>query len=115
MEVPAALTNEDQDEVLLLPERRRRRPVESGASLVDRSRRILDAEHFDRALDLPPAAEMDDIPYDPALVRARCGFDLRMLAEARDQLIRVRECGAIDGMDLVVQFPTLACLSGPSP
>lgn len=61
------------------------------------------AQHVDRALDLPPAAEVDDIPQAPAAVGALGGLRAGIFAEPVDQLRRLGESRAVLDMDVVTQ------------
>ena len=71
-------------------------------------------EHEDDLLDQAPAGEMDDIAMVPAAVGAKLRLRPRILAEARDKLGRVLECGAVWNMDVLTQgLPPDIILSGP--
>ena len=73
---------------------------------MDRAGRFGFAEHVDRALDLPPVAEMDDVAERSAAVGADRRFALRVLAELGDQLGRLAErCPVLDMDMLVHAFP----------
>lgn len=60
------------------------------------------AQYLDRALNLPPVAEVDDIAERAAAVGALGGFQHRMIAEQRHQLMRQIQARAID-MNMIVQ------------
>ena len=69
--------------------------------LVDRAHGIGGAQHLDRTLDLPPAAEMEDVAEGAALVGAVGGLRDGIFAVAGDQLGRFLERFAVGDMDVV--------------
>ncbi len=58
------------------------------------------AEHLDRALHLPPMAEMDDVAERTAAVGARRRLHLRKLPETGNELRRSREGRPVLDMNL---------------
>lgn len=60
-----------------------------------------EAQHQDRPLDQPPAAEVDQIAEAAAAIGARCGLARGMLAEQGNEIGRVVECGAVGDMDVM--------------
>ena len=73
------------------------------------------AEQNDHPLDLPPAAEMNDVAELPASVGAGRRFARGMGAETGDQLGRVGRRRAVGQVNMIVQgFPQpLVCVTGP--
>lgn len=61
---------------------------------------ILATQSTDSAFDLPPVAEVDDIPDDPAAVGAGRGFAARRLPERGDQPGSVGERGPIREVEI---------------
>ena len=54
------------------------------------------AQQFDRALDLAPLGEMDDIADRAAAVRPLCRLNDGEIAEQRHQFLRLVNPGAVD-------------------
>ncbi len=57
---------------------------------MERADRFGVCEHHDHPLDLTPPAVMDDVAAVAARIGARCGLEPGIFAEARHQLMRVR-------------------------
>ena len=75
---------------------------------MDRVQCPIRAEQHDQPLDLPPAAEMDDIAEIAAAVCARGGFARSEIAEPRDQLGSLGRGGAVGQMNVIFQrFPRI--------
>ena len=70
---------------------------------MDRPRHHFVAKHVDRPLDLPPAAEMDDVAEIAASIGALRRFGTGEFPEPVDQLRGVGESRAIGHMDMVTQ------------
>lgn len=69
---------------------------------MDGSGHLVSAQHRDGALDLPPAAEMNDVAERAAAVGALGGLELRQLAKSGDEISRVGKHRAIFNMNMVV-------------
>ena len=74
------------------------------------------AQKLDRALDLAPLAEMDDVADRAAAIGALRGLDRRHLAEQGDELLRLVEPGTIDmNMNIQVALPSLSARCREAP
>ena len=61
------------------------------------------AEHDDHPLDLPPAAEMDDVAGIPAAAGKARRLGRREVAEFFDETRRLRQSGAVGEMHVMTQ------------
>jgi hypothetical protein len=75
---------------------------------MDRMECLIRRKQHDQPLDLPPAAEMDDIAEIAAAVRARGGLAGSEIAKPRDQLGSLGRGGAVGQMNVIFQrFPRI--------
>ena len=78
--------------------------------------RVRLAQQFDRALDLAPLTEMDDVTDRAAAIGALRGLDRRHLPEQGDKLLRLVEPGTIDmNMSIQVALPSLSARCKEAP
>jgi hypothetical protein len=82
---------------------------------MDRAGHRVVAQHVDHPLDLPPAAEVDEIAHGAAAVGAARRLRARMLSEPVDKRGRVGQGFPAGKVDLMTQFfPRSFCLGGVS-
>lgn len=72
--------------------------------LVHRSSDVGVSKHADGTLDLPPAAEVNDVAEIPAAVGTKLRLAHGMIAETLDQIGRVGQGRAVVHVDMTVQL-----------
>ena len=81
-----------------------------------RPHRVRLAQQLDRALDLAPLTEMDNVTDRAAAIGALRGLDRRHLPEQGDKLLRLVEPGTIDmNMSIQVALPSLSARCREAP